>query len=484
MVVTESVELGEAVWRNERWKAMITPWCGTAVGRATFKISTWEWMINPKIRQYLSVDDSKWQLQPLFYPEKQSRRGETTRQRRPDFLVSLDDDAFREVYDFLANRLETKFSSIRRLTCLSSQDGRLLAQVLDHVIDWLGLERTPAANRRDNKKPLYRRDLVPSLQHFNLSLVSQARRRVAFICLDSDKPEASPASDASVVMQQELVDFIIDHIEAFRTPAVRVELAQRQEADTEEAYKKCFLREEWAQALAIVRWYAPSDFRPEWQYPTEERQSNVETKEAQQDLAKAMLKFVSGKEGEVDREAQQRMSRDPDLRQKLERWLTEQYGKDDDDGGEGKQGRERLECAAYGQPMVGIGGSENASRDAKLTTATSADEEQLTTPEETEVVGEKSPVAVQRRVGSTSHHSLSSRTRLPGSRPDLRSFPGQAVPSSSQGKAIHGPRQQNGLNETRIADAQRVSVSNPTRLSSPFAPPKPGARRNGLRAKP
>ena len=34
-----------AIRRNERWRQMTTLWCETAVGRATFQITTWDWMI-------------------------------------------------------------------------------------------------------------------------------------------------------------------------------------------------------------------------------------------------------------------------------------------------------------------------------------------------------------------------------------------------------------------------------------------------------
>ncbi len=33
------------IWRNKRWRAMTTEWCQTTVGRTTFQISTWDWMI-------------------------------------------------------------------------------------------------------------------------------------------------------------------------------------------------------------------------------------------------------------------------------------------------------------------------------------------------------------------------------------------------------------------------------------------------------
>lgn len=38
------------LWRNKRWRNMITRWCRTEVGRGTFtNISTWEWMASLRI---------------------------------------------------------------------------------------------------------------------------------------------------------------------------------------------------------------------------------------------------------------------------------------------------------------------------------------------------------------------------------------------------------------------------------------------------
>jgi hypothetical protein len=44
------------IWRNERWREMATCWCETSIGRATFKISTWEWMISCRIDDVSTVD--------------------------------------------------------------------------------------------------------------------------------------------------------------------------------------------------------------------------------------------------------------------------------------------------------------------------------------------------------------------------------------------------------------------------------------------
>jgi hypothetical protein len=37
------------IWNHERWREMTTRWCKTAVGRATFAISSWEWMVSSRI---------------------------------------------------------------------------------------------------------------------------------------------------------------------------------------------------------------------------------------------------------------------------------------------------------------------------------------------------------------------------------------------------------------------------------------------------
>jgi hypothetical protein len=94
---------------------------------------------------------------------------------------------------------ELQFPDINRLIRLNSHDGRILAKLPDHVIDWLGVKRAPAVNRRDNKKPSYRRDLIPALQHFDANLVGQARKRLAFVFLEEEE-SSNHASAASVVM--------------------------------------------------------------------------------------------------------------------------------------------------------------------------------------------------------------------------------------------------------------------------------------------
>lgn len=37
------------LWRNLSWRPMITQWCRTLIGQATFNISTFEWMASCRI---------------------------------------------------------------------------------------------------------------------------------------------------------------------------------------------------------------------------------------------------------------------------------------------------------------------------------------------------------------------------------------------------------------------------------------------------
>jgi hypothetical protein len=236
------------------------------LGNAVSYIGQPDW---DRMVQHLGAGYSKIQLRDLFYPEKESQSTDQSRQRRPGFLVSLDDDAFEEVYDYLGEEPAVQFPDIRRLTNLSSNDGRILPQVLEHLLDWLGVERTPSGNKRDNKKPPYRVDLIPVLQHFDAKLLRQAKKRVSFVFPESEQ-EQSYASNASIVMQHEILEFTFDHLDAFKTSDMRQELAQRLEVGNGRLYGKRFARKEWAHILGIVRRYMQSTFRPEWQVCTDD----------------------------------------------------------------------------------------------------------------------------------------------------------------------------------------------------------------------
>ncbi|TWU71554.1 hypothetical protein ED733_003110 [Metarhizium rileyi] len=296
------------LWRNERWRAMITKWCSTTVGRATFRISTWEWMISCRIDDFwfsafrhtlltlaglpgdadryvglgdwkkmsgsLTTGRSEEQVRMLFYPDKTSQQVSESSRRSPDFLAALDNRSYWDLYEYILEHPETRFPDAHRLTSLSEVDGRILPRVMEHVVDWLGDDdrteksakgnnKNKGPNRRDNNKPPLRNELTLALGHFNQKLVRQAKRRVGLL-LPENGPELSSASTASILMQQEILEFVYSRLAEFKSPSIKADLAERLAGDNEEQYRGRFLKAEWAGVLGIVRRYMEAEFRPEW----------------------------------------------------------------------------------------------------------------------------------------------------------------------------------------------------------------------------
>ncbi|PWI65079.1 hypothetical protein PCL_07378 [Purpureocillium lilacinum] len=185
------------IWRNERWRQMTTRWCETTVGRATFQISTWDWMICHRIddvcirwmatgktwadavtvlvhafRQVLgtlaqlpgdaaklvSFDDCKMmsasldaertqeQVQELFYQGQSGKPLSAASKSNPKLLQSFDDRGYWDIYDRVLRTSALRFADVHRLTGMSKEKGRVLFQVLDQVVTWLNPKRTAAVN--------------------------------------------------------------------------------------------------------------------------------------------------------------------------------------------------------------------------------------------------------------------------------------------------------------------------------------------------
>ncbi|KAG6147234.1 hypothetical protein E4U37_008148, partial [Claviceps purpurea] len=228
IVDTLELNLGSVVgrlvtlWRNEIWRKLVTQWCKTAVGRATFQIRAWSVMITCRIddvssdlkillhrtmltgwatqqfwfsifgqvldtlahlpgdaASYVTEEDwkqmskcfehgrSETQIRELFYPDRGSREVDQSCPRRADLLVLLDKEAYWQVYEHVVQREKTSFPHLHRMLSLKDQDGKILRGVMDHVVDWLSEDRSKRCNKRDNNKPGLRVDMVAALQSFD-----------------------------------------------------------------------------------------------------------------------------------------------------------------------------------------------------------------------------------------------------------------------------------------------------------------------------
>lgn len=285
----------------------------------------------------LPAGRSEEQVRTLFYPDKSSGRVNEFSRRDPNFLLALEDRSYWDVYEYIIQHPETRFPDVHRMAGLSKVDGKILSRVMEHVVDWLGVDEwaeksvkgnIKGPNKRDNNKPPLRNELIPALGHFNQKLVRQAKRRVDALLLD-DSPGYSPASMASIVMQQEILEFVYGRLAAFRSSSMTADLAERLAGSNEEPYRGRFFKPEWAGVLGIVREYVETELRPKWVTSKQDDQpedGREEPDALDTGLASAVLQFASSKIKDLNHAALQREVCDRTFEEKLGVWLLGQYG--------------------------------------------------------------------------------------------------------------------------------------------------------------
>ncbi|KAG6095205.1 hypothetical protein E4U31_005985, partial [Claviceps sp. LM219 group G6] len=227
------------LWRNKIWKELVTQWCKTAVGRATFKIRLWSMMITCRTddfwfsifgqvldtlahlpgdaASYVQEEDwkqmskcfghgrSETQIRELFYPGRGSREVDQSCRRRANLLILLDKEAYWQVYEHVVQREQTSFPHLHRILSLTDQDIKILRGVMNHVVDWLSDNRSKQCNKGDNNKPGLRVDMVAALQPVDEKKLQEAKGRVTTSI--GELEGQSIAEAASIVIQQEVLEF-------------------------------------------------------------------------------------------------------------------------------------------------------------------------------------------------------------------------------------------------------------------------------------
>ncbi|OAA55768.1 hypothetical protein LEL_10982 [Akanthomyces lecanii RCEF 1005] len=268
------------LWRNERWRGMITRWCGTAVRRATFRISTWDWMISCRI-------DDRPPLVLVLYllprpPDAGQAPGASYELRRGGGLGEA---------ITIPVRRPASNTSLRAI--LSHDEGKILRQVMEHVVDWLGED---------------------------WGRIKTSIRAV----------EGSVAETASIALQQEILEFACDHLETFKSALTRKQLAQRLHEGNAAEYQRRFAAPEWVAVLRIVRSYVGSSFREEWvsDWGHSARESSQRKEEQAAAVIDALLGGFENRAGYTLGGALRRTLGSHAFREELGQWLTERYGQD------------------------------------------------------------------------------------------------------------------------------------------------------------
>lgn len=192
---------------------------------------------------------------------------------------------------------------------------------MSHVVAWLNPSPTVITDRRDNNKPPLRGDLQPALQHFGESQLRSAKRRVQVDV--SLGVERSAAENASAMMQQEILEFVCDQLEAFKSPAAKPYLDQMPHSDAANSYAARFSIHAWAGVRAIVCRYIQSPQQYEWL--TDAPGLRTATDISKEGLEKALDEVLDGIEGIIANSKLKPKINSAVFRQQLIKWLSEQY---------------------------------------------------------------------------------------------------------------------------------------------------------------
>ncbi|KAF5002984.1 hypothetical protein FDECE_10458 [Fusarium decemcellulare] len=281
------------LWRNNRWRPMITRWCETQLGRATFNISTWDWMASCRIdsvslllrywfstfEQVLtslsdlpgecidSLHASDWAklaaalpkgytstyVQKLFYPERTDelqspsqemhQSGET---RHKGFLLELSDESYSQVYRHILDR-PTPFPDVKRVLKITKEEGRILMQVMTHAVAWVNSNPAIIIDKRQNNKPLIREDLKPALRTRRVGTHTDGTSDG----MTTNADDAAQLEQESIQLEQAVLDAVCNQMDLFKTPAIRPSLDIMPD-DDKDGYKERFRNEPWNTVLAKV----------------------------------------------------------------------------------------------------------------------------------------------------------------------------------------------------------------------------------------
>ena len=254
-------------------------------GDAAKRITAADWK---RLSDSLGTGRSEEQVRQLFYPKSQATgpTGASTERDRT-LLRAFDDRAYKDVYDRIVQTPALRFPDIHRITGLSQGQGRVLFQVMDHVVDWLDTNRASIKDRRDNEKPSLREDLVAALTAFDPKRLRQAEKRLTlFVPLGAAR---STAETASVLLQQEVLEFVLEHLAAFKAAGVKAYLPRAEAGVHGDGYAARFRESVWRGVLDIVRRYKGSDFRAEWVPPESGDNNDDDDDDEEQSLGPSAL---------------------------------------------------------------------------------------------------------------------------------------------------------------------------------------------------
>lgn len=200
-------------------------------------------------------------IRDFFYPPRgkktksASRSGGGTTSRRGELLVSLSNDEYKAVCDFLVEHPRTAFPDASAFFNIRKEEGGVMVQVMEHVVTWLNRRPKALYNFQRKNRPLLREDFIPELQRLT--------------------PDAE---EASIQLEHKVLDFTRRRLSELLQPGPKQYLSampkaaagdesaerERDRAKAAAAYAERFEWEVWMGLLNVVAEVVGPEFRPWW----------------------------------------------------------------------------------------------------------------------------------------------------------------------------------------------------------------------------
>ncbi|KAF5230268.1 hypothetical protein FAUST_9889 [Fusarium austroamericanum] len=312
------------LWRNDRWRKMVTEWCQTNLGRSLFNVSTWERLASYRIdnyffdlfRQFLdtinqivkssghSIQMADWTklasalggtdsytettVRELFYPPSSPSshgisqpssldalpEGDTSG-RQPGLLSPADNAEYHAIYMAIARRsIKLRFPDIQSLLKIKKEDGAVMVRIMDHVVSWFNLQPVDIVDQHDSNKPLRRGDLVVAFQSSISDACSRASIREADWLKDRGYMIDGNGGSGGIVdwlhehsirLERRVLDHVRSNMASFKDASNQQALDEMLEDDLEQYAQRFTTHPLWGGLLDVVKRNVIHElFPPEW----------------------------------------------------------------------------------------------------------------------------------------------------------------------------------------------------------------------------
>lgn len=195
--------------------------------------------------------------------------------RRSGFLSSLDKEAYDGLCRHLQQNLTLRFPDVQPLLTIKKEEGKVMTQVIDHVVRWVNTQPADIVDKHENNKSLRRQDLIPAIEDLMITTHGDdwwAQRREDGD-VDGADDMASWLDLRSRTLERQVIDYIRSHMTEFRDPSTKHYLDMMPEEYDEHYAERFSTGDLWTGLFHIVQHALGPAFRPVWEDSTSERVS-------------------------------------------------------------------------------------------------------------------------------------------------------------------------------------------------------------------